>query len=386
MAIERRTLLGLLAVGFLGSCLPTPGRGAANRAYLGARADAIGNYRVSGFSACGEQLFDMPLPARGHSCAIHPFKREAVHFARRPGAFALAIDFARGTILSEFATPRDRHFYGHGVFSHHGRLLYASENNFEMGHGVIGVYDAENHYRRLGELASHGVGPHDIRMLSDGTTLVVANGGILTRPDLPRVKLNLPTMEPSLCFVDRRDGGLLQKHRLERPLYQLSIRHLAVSRNDMIAVAMQYEGPSGDLVPLVALCRAGHGDNVHVSGGRLCPVETPSEVVRAMRQYCGSICFDLTGRVIAATSPRGNIVVFWDASTGACLSSARVLDGSGIAPGVQPGEFLVSSGRGGVSVVRAGFDETREIKAAFIESGHWDNHLIAATPRPHHSR
>ena len=34
-----------------------------------------------------------------------------------------------------------RHFFGHGVFSPDGKLLYATENDFEAARGVIGVYD-----------------------------------------------------------------------------------------------------------------------------------------------------------------------------------------------------------------------------------------------------
>ena len=80
------------------------------------------------------------------------------------------------------------------------------------------------------------------RLLSDGETLVVANGGLATHPDLNRAKRNLPTMAPSLCTIDRRDGALLQELRLDPALHQLSIRHLAVGPADTVALAMQYEG------------------------------------------------------------------------------------------------------------------------------------------------
>ena len=160
--------------------------------------------------------------------------------------------------------------------------------------GVVGVYDAVNDYRRIGELKSHGIGPHDIRLLSDGETLVVANGGIATRPDLPRVKLNLPTMAPSLCLVDRRAGTLLQERRLAPALHQLSIRHLAVGPEDTVAVAMQYEGPAGDLIPLVAVWRADEGLRL---------LRGPAADLRAMKHYCGSVCFDPSGRTIAASAP-----------------------------------------------------------------------------------
>ena len=137
MAIERRAALRLLAGGVVGSLLPLPlnaeateGAEAVDRLYLSARADATGGYRVSSFSANGARCLDLPLPGRGHSFAVRPGGHEAVHFARRPGRFALVLDLARGTVGHTVETPGGRHFYGHGVFSRDGRRLYATENDF----------------------------------------------------------------------------------------------------------------------------------------------------------------------------------------------------------------------------------------------------------------
>ena len=371
MAIERRAVLRLLAGGVAGALLPLPVRAVAGgQLYLSARSDGAGGYRVSGFSADGARFLDLSLPGRSHSFAIRPGGRTAVHFARRPGRFALVLDLARGAIESTLNTPADRHFYGHGVFSRDGRLLYATENDFGGERGVIGVYDAANDYRRVGELESHGIGPHEIGLLADGETLVVANGGIATQPDLPRVKLNLPTMAPSLCLVDRRDGTLLQALRLAPALHQLGIRHLAMGPEDTVAVAMQYEGPAGDLVPLVALWRADEGL-------RLLPGS--ASVLRAMKHYCGSVCFDPSGRAIAVSAPRGGIVTFWDVSAGHYLSSARVPDGCGVAPGARPAEFLASSGQGGVVVIDARSGKARPFSVSRLQNGRWDNHLVAVS-------
>lgn len=376
MAIDRRTTLQLLAGGLAVSLLPASFRAEAAAPgaplYLSARAAAAGSYRVSGFSTDGVRVFDLPLPGRGHSFAVRQRGREAVHFARRPGRFALVLDLKRGTVARRVEAPADRHFYGHGVFGLNGRLLYATENDFEGERGVIGVYDATRSYRRVGELPSHGIGPHEIALLSDGETLVVANGGIATHPDLPRVKLNLPTMAPSLCFVDRRSGALRRELTLDPALYRLSIRHLAVGPNDTIAVAMQYEGPVQDRVPLLALQRG---------GGPLQLLHGPPNVIRAMKNYCGGVCFDPSGRTIAVSAPRGNLVTFWDVGTSCHLSSAKVSDGCGVAPGARRGEFLASSGLGGVVVIDARSGTTRPLAVGGLEAARWDNHLIAAPVR-----
>ncbi len=374
MGIDRRNALLLLAGGVAGSLLLPPSRAEAAAPdappYLSARAAAAGSHRVSGFGADGTAFFDLSLPGRGHSFAARPSGREAVHFARRPGRFALVLDLLQGAIVRTLELPDGRHFYGHGVFSPDGRLLYATENDFEGERGVIGVYDAHAGYRRVGELPSHGMGPHEIALLSDGETLVAANGGIATHPDLPRVKLNLPTMAPSLCYVDRRSGALRREVTLDPALHRLSIRHLAVGPDDTVAVAMQNEGSAHDRVPLVALRRG---------AGPLRLLDGPRDVLRAMKNYCGSVCFDPSGRTIAVSAPRGSLVTCWDVGTGRYLSSATVSDGCGVAPGSRPGEFLASSGLGGVVVVDARSGTTRPLAVGGLEAARWDNHLVAAS-------
>lgn len=369
MAIDRRSLFGALLAGL---ALP-PAFAKADvlpmRLYLGARRTKEGAFRVSAFTAQGVSHFDVALPGRGHSFAVRPDGAVAVHFARRPGRFARVLDLTDRQVLGDIAAPEGRHFYGHGVFAANGALLYATENDYEAERGVVGVYDASAGYRRLGELSSHGVGPHDMRLLSDGVTLAVANGGIATRPDLPRVKLNLPTMAPSLVYLDRRDGRLLEEVRLAPELHQLSIRHLAVGAGDRVAMAMQYEGPFGDPVPLVALHRRGEQPLL---------LEASRPVLRRMKQYSGGAAFDRAGRVLAVSAPRGNRLVFWDALEGRFLSSVDLADGCGIAPAEAPGQFLASSGVGGVIVVDAASGTSRRLDSDFLDASQWDNHLMAA--------
>lgn len=370
MAIDRRKALGVLAGGLAAPLLSPPLRAAAP-IYLSARADGAGGYAASGFSLTGDPVFDLALPGRGHGFAVSA-RGIAVHFSRRSGRFALAIDPARGVIVTEFASPADRHFYGHGAFAPDGGLLYAAENDFGAARGVIGIYDADDGFARLGEIPSHGVGPHEIALLPDGATLAVANGGIATHPDLPRVKLNLAGMAPSLAYVDRRDGTLRGEFRLPPALHRLGIRHIAVGRDGPVAVAMQYEGPRGDVVPLVAVHTGGPG------GGALRPLPAPPAVLRAMKQYCGSVAFDSSGRFIAASAPRGGLATFWDA--GGWLSSAPVPDGSGVAPTGRAGEFIATGGRGGGFLIDARSGAARPIGSGFLRQGRWDNHLAASGP------
>ena len=373
MEIDRRHTLALLAGGIAGALFPIPCYSAAagrkQKLFLSARAGASGGYRVAGFSAHGVPVFDLTLPGRGHAFAVAPSGNSAVLFARRPGRFALVLDLNGGRVDRHFTTPADRHFYGHGVFSPDGHLLYATENDFEGERGVIGVYDVRRDFTRIGEFPSHGTGPHEVVLLPDGETLAVANGGIITRPEMPRIKLNLPTMSPSLCYVDRHNGRLRQKLTLEPALNQLSIRHLDVNSDGVVAIVMQYEGLARDLVPLIALHRFNESLEL---------VQAPPEVLRSMRNYCGGVCFDTSGETFAVSSPRGNVITFWDTDSGQHLSSVTVSDGCGVAPGTRPNEFLASGGLGDVVMVDAPLGTQKSLALSGLESASWDNHMDVA--------
>lgn len=331
---------------------------------LSARGDGAGGYRVSGLDPAGGLALDLPLPARGHGLALRPGGREAVCVARRPGDFLLVLDLEAGTQSALHQTPEHTHCCGHAVYSADGALLYTTETSVDGGAGRIGVWDAAAGYRRLGDLPSHGLDPHELLLSPDGGALIVANGGILTRPETGRSKLNLDTMDPCLVYLDRRDGRLLAEHRLPAELHQLSIRHLAQGRG-RLCVALQYEGPGSERPPLVAFQAPGQGLDLAAA---------PDPVQGAMRNYCGSAATDPTGDWFAVSAPRGDLVSFWDGQ-GAYRGSTRVPDGCGAAPGDAPGTFFLSSGAGALYRHECTTGETRPLPVPPSEAIQWDNHL-----------
>lgn len=369
--INRRALLGGAAGGLLGFLgLQAAGiRGHAGPLFVGCRADAAGKHHVTVLERLGSARFSLPLPDRGHAMAFHPKRHEMVVFARRPGRFAVVIDDEAGVALHRIEPATGRHFYGHGVFSTDGSTLFATENAYESGQGVIGIYDTDDRYRRIGEHPSHGIGPHEVILMPDGKTLAIANGGIRTHPERGRAKLNIDTMSPSLVFADIASGQHLDKAGL--PQAQLSIRHLALLQDGKVAIAMQYEGSRQDQVPLVA---------IH-DGAIIKTLQAPEEIQNRMRHYGGSVAVDLSGNLIAVSAPRGNLVTFWDGSDARYLTSVDIEDGSGVAPTDQPGEFMLTGGDGDVRLVRPLLDKVDRIEIEGLASARWDNHLRLANQR-----
>jgi hypothetical protein len=369
MAIDRRRFLAGLAAA---TALPAGAARALGRDdahYLTIAAAAGGGFEAVILDRHGEPVCSAVLPGRGHGGAWCPRRRHAVVFARRPGTFALVIDPACGRTHATVIAPEDRHFYGHGTFSPDGGLLYTTENDLARGRGVIGVWDAGSGYARVGELDSGGIGPHDLALAGDGRTLVVANGGILTHPDTGRAKLNVADMDPSLAFLDLATGRVDRRLRLAREFHKLSIRHIALNGAGRIGVAMQYEGPKEDPMPLVLLC----------DGGRLDMLGAPEAVARRMKGYCGDVAMDAVGTTMAVSAPRGGLVTFWSVADGRFLGETPMADGCGVAPAGGPGHFLLTGGTG----ERVLFDLTSgEARALAPTPGRrWDNHVLAVGSR-----
>lgn len=368
MGISRREFLASMTA--VGICLPMTGWTSVIGAspgvsrYFSARTSSDGRHYISGFDANGKVLFDTQLPSRGHGLSLNPVQQHLVASARRPGTYLMVVDATNGKVLHDLESGAERHFYGHSLFSNDGRWLYTSENNIQTGYGVIGVRDVQDDYKQVKEFSSHGIGPHEINMLSDGRTLVVANGGILTRPETGRTKLNLETMSPSLTYLDAHSGDFLEEHKLSQDMHKNSIRHFAVNANDQVCFAMQYQGSAKGLPPLIGM---------HRKGEKIQLFNAPDTIQKRMANYCGSVCPDTSGQWFAVSSPKGNLVTFWSARDGKYVGNAEVADGCGIAAGNEHGEFLLSSGQGGV--YQYVINEKKPLKLLRTHDARWDNHI-----------
>jgi hypothetical protein len=368
---RRHMLAGMIAAGaapiLSKGAMGDTGSGPQRALFAAARMEPDGSYAAVLFTELGDAA-RVPLPARGHDLTFRPASQDCVVFARRPGTFA-GVFSGDGREPLWFKASDGRHFDGHGVFSGDGRLLYSTENDYtgDVSRGVVGVRDAGGGYQRIGEFASAGMDPHDMTLLSDGRTLVVANGGIELDPETGRIPLNLASMEPSLAYIDCATGDVIERHVLDRSLHKLSIRHLAVAADDLVVFGCQYEGPAADFPPLIGFHRRGEAPTL---------VEAPREIHRDLRNYIGSVAADATGAIIAASSPKGGLVTFWDAATRRYLGEKRLADGCGIAASGAAGDFILTSGGGQVLEHNPVQGFGRALEAASRHGASWDNHIV----------
>lgn len=313
---------------------------------------ADGGYGAALLDENGQVLSKIELPSRGHEVVFSP-DNKAVVFARRPGTFAVAFS-TNGTYRPlAFASPPQRHFYGHGAFSADGTRLYATENDFENARGVIGIYDATDGFRRLGEFSTHGIGPHDI--LLAGNAIVVANGGLETHPDFGRTKLNVATMQPSLVFLDRRDGTLIGRHILPDDLSKVSLRHMVEDARGQLFIAGQHEGNPARIVPLLARWHADTG---------LEPLPVADTAIARLNGYIGSIAINRDQ--LAVSSPKSGVLLRLSVGDPSRVEITRHKRVCGLS--ARGTDFAATSLAG---TMRLAGGEIRNTSVA------WDNHLSA---------
>jgi len=334
--------------------------------FASAATDQNGLHHLQMVAQDGSVLLDHKLPERAHHVALHPTHPWLAAVARRPGRYIDVVDYNSGTLVQRVEPDHGRHFYGHAIFSPDGRYLISCENNVVDGQGRITVRDIQQGFSKVADHPSYGIGPHELALMADAQTLVVANGGILTHPDKGRDKLNLDNMRPSLAYIDLLSGELMEQVEPPVELHQLSIRHLDLNTDGKVVIALQYQGAKYDDVPLVAM---------HQRGEPLQLLRAPDNVNRAMKQYCGSARFDASGRYAAISSPRGDLVTFWDSENGQYLGQCKTRDGCGLAATTSPGQFLISTGTGRLYRFDMASQTRQRIKLDTNLSVAWDNHM-----------
>ncbi|MEZ5843166.1 MAG: DUF1513 domain-containing protein [Hyphomicrobiaceae bacterium] len=366
MVIDRRSwltgLAGLVATSATRAAAVAGPREAPR--YAAARSGRDGRYSAAILDSAGRGINSVVLPGRGHDATFCPRTRRCVVFARRPGNFAVAFSVDRNEAPIAFTTPTDRHFYGHGVFSGDGRLLYATENDFDAARGVIGVYDATAAFRRLGEFPSYGIGPHDMALMQGGAVLVVANGGLREHPDIGggRRVLNPDAVETSLVYIDPRSGDLVERHDLPGTS-QLSLRHLDVGAGDTIVLGAQAQGGGGRAMPMLFR---------HRRQGRLETIALPDTLNAGLVGYVSSVAVSRDGRSACVTSSKGGVALILEVATGRVRATRRVRDVSGVAAagGRAADAFVLTTGEGDI----LGMGEAQRHQST---AWRWDNHLAA---------
>jgi uncharacterized protein len=332
---------------------------------LSAYEDARGDQHIGGIDLRSQRLFGAVVPMRAHGCDVDPRDPNRVlFFARRPGTQAFELRLDAGHARSVFTTPPGRHLAGHGLFSYDGQWLFTPEHDYEHTRGVIAVRDTRD-FRVVAELSSGGLDPHEIAWA--GSELLVANGGIMTHPRSYRRKLNIATMDPSLCLLDAASGACKEQWRL--PDHLLSIRHLAIANSTEAFAGLQYEGDAQHAPGIVAHYRKG-------MGLRLLPM--PAAELRASNGYVASVSVDGPRNLAFASCPRGRGVASWRFDRGEFVRVIPAAEAYGVSQ-TKNGVPLASQRDGTTLCLTQGSSPSVWTANAIHWDDHWRWHEDAVT-------
>ena len=351
------------------------------------------DFGVVGIDADRQIVWQTTMPERVHDIVVQPIakvssnkknahKRDVVVMGRRPSDWFWVLDTANGQVKFAIQAEVNRHFYGHACYSLDGTLLYVTENDTVNLVGTIGVYKVNKGYQKIAEFDAYGIGPHELIMHPDGETLIIANGGIKTEK-ASREELNLDSMQPSLVYLNRHNGALLEQVAPEHK--QMSVRHLAVNHDGMVVIGIQFQGDKHINVPLVLTHQRGENE--------LKPLIMPDNQWQRFHHYIASVAMDSEHNLLCATSPFGGCAAVFDLTTRELISADSISDCAGVsvlASEMQAG-FIVSDGLGQLTTLHVTDDVAnnmsdndkknplfkRTIKNSQTHTMSFDNHLQA---------
>ena len=363
------------------------------------------DFGVVGMAADRQLVWQTTMPERVHDIVVQPVldresnfsnhnqnanhnrNRDVVVMGRRPSENFWVLDTATGQVKFAIKASTHRHFYGHACYSLDGKMLYVTENDTLSLEGKIGIYDADDHYKKIAEFDSHGIGPHELIMHPDGETLVIANGGIKTE-QASREELNLDSMRPSLVYINRHNGVLLEQIIPEHN--QMSVRHLAMHDDGTVMIGIQFQGEKHINVPLVLTHKRGEPD--------FKPLMMPNNQWQRFHQYIASVAVDSERNLLCVTTPIGGCAAIYDLNTRALIDDVSLPDCAGAAvlfnnntekaeDNNEQSGFIVSDGQGQLTALTvnnlaaAQLDTVDKGERVFIDGKYhmmsFDNHLQA---------
>ena len=340
-----------------------------NEYWLSAQGRDSENYSLGWVNPTSESSDNVATKFRGHGLCQNPAKREQIiMFSRRPGTQGIRLNITTNEQDGVFDCAEDRHMHGHGCYSADGKLLFCAETKISTGEGKITVRDSET-LELINEFSSFGIGPHEIALMPDGFTLVVANGGLLTHPDSGREILNLNTMRSTLSYIDSRTGKLISEHLL--PETKASIRHLNVAEDGTVAIALQVQRKAmthNELTPLAA---------IHKPGQEIKLLAAPEALMVKLNDYMGSVVIHNETRLAAFTSPKGDLAMFWHLDDLSLQGYHAFHDVCGLTISQDKQYFVLSNSAGKIRQIDVHSLKQDKTKSLYFPNKSWDNHMIS---------
>jgi len=238
-------------------------------------------------SLTSAEYLRVPVPLRGHACLRHPLRPATVVLFPKFGDLAVEISLGHEPELRRVAATSEAYFYGHGIFSPAGDVLFETEVMARDRRGIISLRDPSD-YRELGRFESGGVSPHDLKLSTDGRHLIVANGN------------KSGSAKASVTTLDIASGKILE--RIESPEDNATFAHLVLADSDRdLLVATT---PHEEFRPGRVYARREDG-----------PIEVlpiPDEILSQLRGQALSLAVQPEQAICGVTYPDCDRALFWN--------------------------------------------------------------------------
>ena len=256
-----------------------------------------------------------------HGFSPHPAAphRAAFQKAARGGH----VDLVEKRFLGPIAPKPGHHFYGHGVHSADGEVIFAVESRLDDSVGVITVRDGKT-FAIVDEFPSFGDRPHDCMLVDGGGVLAITNGGG------PRSS----TRPGSVTFVSVADRRLLDKREIVTQ--KLNAGHFAITDAGALAVVS---------APREGLAETEVG-GVSLSGdaGKLAYMAEPQALASRMVGEALSVCIDEVSGHVVVTHPHAHLVSIWHLGRRALVKHLELESPRGVVRTADGKYFVISFG------------------------------------------
>ena len=235
----------------------------------------------------------------GHGVTPNPVKPKTAVIFQKHGKGSCEVDLENARVLRKIETVHEREFYGHGAFTPDGKTLFCTEaiTGDDSYDGVVAVRDGES-FELTGTFPTYGIAPHDCRLIEDGNTLVITNGGGPVGHD---DKL------PSVTYVDVKTRQLKTELKFSTP--RINAGHLDMtSRGELVVVSAPRDGMDESKPDFLGAI------SFYAPGGKMRTAHDP--IGSKMISETLSVAIHEPTMVVGATNPKGNLVTFWDFETG----------------------------------------------------------------------
>lgn len=294
-----------------------------------------GVYTHQGERVCVLSVINLDRPAGAprltrlsffaHGVSPNPVEpRQAVLFEKQGGG-CCAVDLSAGTVTRTITTRPERKFYGHGAWLADGSLLFATETDMTTLQGVIAVRDGKT-FELQGDFPTYGAAPHDCKLVDGGKTLVITNGG----GPIDGAE------RPCVTYVDVGSRKLLE--RIDIPNPKFNTGHLALTAaGDLAVVSAPRDGLPDQNQQL-------GGVSLRSAGAVIRSMNLPEDIVSRLKGETLSVCIHEPTGVVAATTPLGDVVTFWDIKKGTLVKSLDLPRPRGVSLTLDQKFFVVSHG------------------------------------------